>query len=345
MVIPWAGFSLSKLLAQVEPTSAREVRRVRDAATTRRACPNQSTDVLRVAVRRGPAPRRGDAPAHAPRDRALRPRAAAAGRRAGPARRAVEVRLQGHQVDRQDHARRRRSRRRRGTATAPSEYGFFANVNPKHAAPALEPGDRAADRRVRAAARRSCSTATASRSRASTRGWISMSTSSSSAGAARLPDGEPRRSEAREAARHRQRPRAGGRARVGRVPRAARRQRGQLRDPHDGPASASCSSTLSLAVTPLRRLTGWNQLIAVRRNLGVFGFFYIAAHFTIFFVFDRDASVTSTLQEIVERVYLWFGFGALVLMIPLARHVDRRDGHAARRAGAGSSCTGSRTRS
>ncbi|MBA3820758.1 MAG: ferric reductase-like transmembrane domain-containing protein, partial [Deltaproteobacteria bacterium] len=75
--------------------------------------------------------------------------------------------------------------------------------------------------------------------------------------------------------------------------------------------------TLSLVITPLRRLTGWTALIAVRRNLGVYGFAYVAAHFAIFFLFDRDASVTSTLDEIVSRVYLWFGAGSLVLMIPL----------------------------
>jgi glycine betaine catabolism B len=76
--------------------------------------------------------------------------------------------------------------------------------------------------------------------------------------------------------------------------------------------------TLSLCVTPLRRLTGWNAWIAVRRNLGVYGFAYIAAHFLIFFAFDRSASVASTIEEIIERVYLWFGAGALLAMIPLA---------------------------
>jgi ferredoxin-NADP reductase/DMSO/TMAO reductase YedYZ heme-binding membrane subunit len=76
--------------------------------------------------------------------------------------------------------------------------------------------------------------------------------------------------------------------------------------------------TLSLAITPLRRLTGWTTLISVRRNLGMFGFLYIAAHFLIFFFYDRDLSVSSTLEEITERVYLWFGTGALLLMIPLA---------------------------
>ena len=76
--------------------------------------------------------------------------------------------------------------------------------------------------------------------------------------------------------------------------------------------------TLTLAITPLRKLTGWNTLISIRRNLGVLGFFYIALHFFIFFWWDRARDVGSTFEEIVEREYLWFGFGALLLMIPLA---------------------------
>jgi glycine betaine catabolism B len=75
---------------------------------------------------------------------------------------------------------------------------------------------------------------------------------------------------------------------------------------------------LSLAVTPVRRWTGWNQLIAIRRNLGVLGFAYLALHVALFFALDRAGSVASTLDEIVARVYLWFGAAALVLMIPLA---------------------------
>src|SRR2546429_587402 len=75
---------------------------------------------------------------------------------------------------------------------------------------------------------------------------------------------------------------------------------------------------LSLAVTPLRKLTGWNGLIAIRRNLGVLGFTYIALHFFIFFWWDREGDIASTFAEIVEREYLWFGFGALLLMVPLA---------------------------
>ncbi|HSN30202.1 MAG TPA: 2Fe-2S iron-sulfur cluster-binding protein [Kofleriaceae bacterium] len=76
--------------------------------------------------------------------------------------------------------------------------------------------------------------------------------------------------------------------------------------------------TLSLLITPLRRITGWNQLIAIRRRLGVLGFSYILAHFLIFYWWDRDGSIGSTITEIIEREYLWFGFGALLLMVPLA---------------------------
>jgi len=76
--------------------------------------------------------------------------------------------------------------------------------------------------------------------------------------------------------------------------------------------------SLSLVITPIRRLTGWSWLLSARRNLGVYGFLYILAHFTIFFLYDRDGSVASTFEEITERVYLWFGFGSLLIMLPLA---------------------------
>ena len=74
---------------------------------------------------------------------------------------------------------------------------------------------------------------------------------------------------------------------------------------------------LSLVITPLRRLTGWNLLIAIRRNLGVLGCLYLSIHFIIFFWLDRQASVASTLNEIAMRRYLWFGTSSLALMLPL----------------------------
>jgi len=75
---------------------------------------------------------------------------------------------------------------------------------------------------------------------------------------------------------------------------------------------------LSLLVTPVRVLTGWNVLISVRRNFGVYGFLYISAHFLIYVFFDRGGDLADAASEIIARRYLWFGFGALVLMLPLA---------------------------
>lgn len=74
----------------------------------------------------------------------------------------------------------------------------------------------------------------------------------------------------------------------------------------------------ALAITPLRRLTGAATLVAARRPLGLLGFGYIALHVAIFFWFDRDASLGSTLDEVIERRYLQVGMGALLAMVPLA---------------------------
>jgi ferredoxin-NADP reductase/DMSO/TMAO reductase YedYZ heme-binding membrane subunit len=74
----------------------------------------------------------------------------------------------------------------------------------------------------------------------------------------------------------------------------------------------------SLAVTPLRRLTGWNELIAPRRAIGLYAFFYVALHFTIFALLDRGGSLRSTVHEIVTRRYLQIGTAGLLLMVPLA---------------------------
>ncbi len=75
---------------------------------------------------------------------------------------------------------------------------------------------------------------------------------------------------------------------------------------------------LSLVVTPLRKLTGWNTLITFRRSLGLYGFFYACVHFLIFFGFDRAGSVTSTVKEILSRRYLQIGALGLLLLVPLA---------------------------
>jgi len=75
---------------------------------------------------------------------------------------------------------------------------------------------------------------------------------------------------------------------------------------------------LTMAVTPLRKITGSNRLIQFRRMLGLFAFFYGCLHFLCFFSLDRGFSVSSTLTEMLKRKYLIFGSTALIVMIPLA---------------------------
>lgn len=75
---------------------------------------------------------------------------------------------------------------------------------------------------------------------------------------------------------------------------------------------------LTLAVTPLRKVTNWNWLANLRRMLGLYAFYYACIHFLLFFVLDRGLSVSSTLSEMVKRKFLIIGSTALILMIPLA---------------------------
>jgi len=75
---------------------------------------------------------------------------------------------------------------------------------------------------------------------------------------------------------------------------------------------------LTLAVTPLRRITGLNWIIFSRRTFGLYAFFYASLHFLIFFIFDRSLSISSTLSEMVKRKYLLVGITGLLVMVPLA---------------------------
>jgi glycine betaine catabolism B len=75
---------------------------------------------------------------------------------------------------------------------------------------------------------------------------------------------------------------------------------------------------LTLVVTPLRKITGWNWLIFSRRTFGLYAFFYASLHFLIFFSLDRSFSIPSTLTEMVKRKYLIIGSIGLLVMVPLA---------------------------
>ncbi len=75
---------------------------------------------------------------------------------------------------------------------------------------------------------------------------------------------------------------------------------------------------LTLAVTPLRRLSKWNWLIKLRRMLGLFVFFYATLHFTTFLWFDHFFDLDEMLKDVVKRPFITVGFTAFLLLIPLA---------------------------
>jgi methionine sulfoxide reductase heme-binding subunit len=91
---------------------------------------------------------------------------------------------------------------------------------------------------------------------------------------------------------------------------------------------------ITLAVTPLRRLTGWHWLIRFRRMFGLFAFFYGSLHFLTYVIVDRFAGldfpngivslrtvrdlVISVAQDIRKRPFITVGFTGWLLMVPLA---------------------------
>ena len=75
---------------------------------------------------------------------------------------------------------------------------------------------------------------------------------------------------------------------------------------------------ITLAVTPLRRLSEWNGVISLRRMLGLFGFFYVTLHFLTYIVLDQFFGFTFIIEDIAERPYITVGFTSWLLLIPLA---------------------------
>lgn len=75
---------------------------------------------------------------------------------------------------------------------------------------------------------------------------------------------------------------------------------------------------ITLAVTPLRRLSGWNWLARMRRMIGLFAFFYALLHFTAFIWFDHFFDIASMWRDVLKRPFITVGFTAFLLLIPLA---------------------------
>ena len=75
---------------------------------------------------------------------------------------------------------------------------------------------------------------------------------------------------------------------------------------------------ITLAISPLRRISGWNALIKLRRMFGLFAFFYACLHFSTFLVLDHFFDLQAIGKDVLKRPYVTAGFTAFVLMIPLA---------------------------
>ena len=74
----------------------------------------------------------------------------------------------------------------------------------------------------------------------------------------------------------------------------------------------------TLAVTPLRKITGNNSLIRYRRMLGLFTFFYACLHFSTYLVLDQFFDWNEIVLDVAKRPYITVGFTAFTLLIPLA---------------------------
>jgi methionine sulfoxide reductase heme-binding subunit len=81
--------------------------------------------------------------------------------------------------------------------------------------------------------------------------------------------------------------------------------------------------TISLCVTPLRRLTGWNQAIKFRRMLGLFAFFYVTLHLLTWIVFVHFFDVGFMLEDVVKRPFITVGMAGFLILFVLALTSNR----------------------
>lgn len=75
---------------------------------------------------------------------------------------------------------------------------------------------------------------------------------------------------------------------------------------------------ITLTVTPLRQITGWNWLSRFRRMLGLFAFFYVLMHFLTWLFLDQELLLSAISEDIFERPFITIGFTAFLILIALA---------------------------
>ena len=91
---------------------------------------------------------------------------------------------------------------------------------------------------------------------------------------------------------------------------------------------------ITLAVTPVRRITGWNWLQRFRRMLGLFTFFYVLVHFLTWLILDQGILMSAIIEDLVKRPFITIGFAAFMFLTALAltsTNAARRRGDAGRR--------------
>ena len=74
----------------------------------------------------------------------------------------------------------------------------------------------------------------------------------------------------------------------------------------------------TMAVTPVRRITGWNPVVKLRRLIGLFAFYHACVHFLAYVGLDQFFALAYIVDDVLERHYITAGFTALLLMVPLA---------------------------
>jgi methionine sulfoxide reductase heme-binding subunit len=76
--------------------------------------------------------------------------------------------------------------------------------------------------------------------------------------------------------------------------------------------------SLTVAITPLRKIFGINSLVKLRRMLGLFAFFYGSLHLLTYIWFDRGFNLLSVVPDVAGRPFILVGMFAFLLMVPLA---------------------------
>lgn len=75
---------------------------------------------------------------------------------------------------------------------------------------------------------------------------------------------------------------------------------------------------ITLLVTPLRKIFGWNGLVKLRRMLGLFAFFYGCVHLVTYSVFDKGVNISAIVADVIQRPFIAVGMAAFLMLIPLA---------------------------